>query len=157
GTSAPPLLEAGSDGTPGAGTPSFLFTFDVGCSEGVFEIDTCCAAPANHLPFVAPLMTQVVVPDFTKGVITVTGCICACDCLGDPVCDGVPDIFDVQAAVEVTFRGGIPEPDPNGLCPLARSDVDCDGATTVFDVVRIINVVFRNHDPAAEYCTPCEP
>jgi hypothetical protein len=151
------LLSAGSDGTPGSGIPSFLFTFDVGCSEGVFEIDTCCTAPANHLLFVEPLMTQIVVPDFIKGVVTVTGCICACDCLGDPVCDGVPDIFDVQTAVEVTFRGGSPAPDPNGLCPLARSDVDCDGAPTVLDVVRIINVVFRNHDPATEYCTPCGP
>ena len=66
-----PCLAAGSDGAPGSGTPSFLFTFDVTSVEGRFEIDTCCRAPSGHLVFVECGTTNPILPVFTKGVITI--------------------------------------------------------------------------------------
>ena len=142
---------------PGAGTPSFTFTFDVTCQGGAFEIDTCCTAPANHLLFVTPFMEQVIVPTFTKGVVTVTGCSCLCDCRADPICDGITNATDVTAVVDVAFRGTPPVPDPNGQCQYMTTDADCSGTTNVLDVVHFVNVAFRGGDPAIEFCYPCTP
>ena len=52
---------------------SFVLTVDVTSTSGIFEIDTTCTNPANHLMFVqdnAPTNTPIV-PQFTKGVISI--------------------------------------------------------------------------------------
>ncbi|HUU45737.1 MAG TPA: hypothetical protein VM118_08385 [Acidobacteriota bacterium] len=69
-----PYMAPGSDGVPGVGTPSFLFTFDVTSVDGFFEIDTCCVAPGNHILFVEGGTNNCIVPTFTKGTITVGQC-----------------------------------------------------------------------------------
>lgn len=70
------MLEAGSDGEPGLGSPSLILTFGIPHSQGTFEIDTTCVSPANHLIYIDGLdtwNTVPIVPSFTKGVITVNG------------------------------------------------------------------------------------
>ena len=88
------------------------------------------------------------IPDECEG-------LCACDCFGDPVCNGVVNVFDVVAAVDIAFRNGDDIPDPNVLCPRTTTDVTCDGVTNVFDVVAFVDVAFRNGDAAVVYCDPC--
>ena len=86
--------------------------------------------------------------------------VCSCPCHGDPICDGVPNLQDVVATVNVAFRGYPSVFDPQ--CPRERTDVgggpqgSCDGVTTVLDVVRMVNVAFRGYDPATEFCDPCQ-
>ena len=82
---------------------------------------------------------------------------CACDCFGDPMCDGVASILDVVRAVDVAFRGGAPYFDPDPACPLETTDVTCDGVTTILDVVRMVDVAFRGGDAEVLYCDPCAP
>jgi hypothetical protein len=62
-------LDPGTE-VPGTDTPSLLLRFEVNDVEGIFEIDTCCITPVNHLSFV-DRNSALVVPSFTKGVITV--------------------------------------------------------------------------------------
>ena len=57
-------LPAGDDGA----TPQIVMTVDIGNNHGVFEIDTTCTSPSNHLYFATPTK---ILPAFTKGVITV--------------------------------------------------------------------------------------
>jgi len=83
------------------------------------------------------------------------GDACACDCFGDPQCDGTVNVFDVVLATGVAFRSEAPIPDPNPQCPLLTTDVDCSGATNVFDVVRFVDVAFRNGDIGDAFCNPC--
>jgi hypothetical protein len=66
-----PCLAVGSDGVPPGGTPSLVFTFDVTNTDGIFEIDTTCVTPDNHLLYVDCATSDPLVPTFTKGVITV--------------------------------------------------------------------------------------
>lgn len=80
---------------------------------------------------------------------------CECDCHADPQCEGVTDILDVVALINVAFRGAAPIPDPNPLCPIETTDVNCNGTTDVLDVVRMVNVAFRGASPATEFCNPC--
>lgn len=81
---------------------------------------------------------------------------CACDCHGNPVCDGaICDVLDVVSAVTVAFRNGAALPDPNANCPYEKTDVDCSTFTDVIDVVKIVTVAFRNGNPATEFCNPC--
>ncbi len=54
----------------GTTNASFLFTFDVTAVDGLFEIDTMCARPQNHLSYVDENV-EVVTPSFTPSVITV--------------------------------------------------------------------------------------
>jgi hypothetical protein len=61
-------LGSGSDGL----TPSLLITVDIGSSTGEFDVDTTCTAPSNHLLFVQDVINTPIVPEFTKGTITVT-------------------------------------------------------------------------------------
>ena len=82
---------------------------------------------------------------------------CACECHGDPQCDGVTNIFDVTHAVNIAFRGGDAILDSNVLCPLQTTDVDCNGVTNIFDVTRFVNVAFRGGDPTVDFCSPCAP
>lgn len=50
---------------------SLRLIFDVTTTQGVFEIDTSCANPANHLLFIEDVTNVGVIPDFTKGVFSV--------------------------------------------------------------------------------------
>jgi hypothetical protein len=73
---------------------------------------------------------------------------------GDPVPNGVTDIFDVIATIEVAFRGGDALLDT--ACPHApagRTDVDCNGVTDIIDVTLIIDVAFRGGTNG--FCNPC--
>lgn len=91
--------------------------------------------------------------------------LCACACHGDPhqpmanpdSCDGVADILDVAALVNIAFRNAAHIPDPLPICPFQRGDVDCSGTVTILDVVHLVNTAFRNADPAVEFCLPCAP
>jgi hypothetical protein len=83
----------------------------------------------------------------------IAGCSCTCPCHADPQCDGVTNVLDVVAAVNVAFRGASAVTDPN--CPFQQTDATCDGVTNVIDVVRFVNVAFRGGDVAAEFCDPC--
>jgi len=78
---------------------------------------------------------------------------CSCPGVGDPYADGVVDVFDVVAAVDVAFRSGAPS--AGQYCPYADTDVTCDATTNVFDVVAFVDVAFRSADPATAFCQPC--
>ena len=148
-------LPSGLDGFPGNGTPSLVLTFDVTSTPGVFEIDTCCIAPGSHLAFVDCSADTMLVPRFTKGVLTIGGgpAPCACACVADPRCDGTTDIIDVIAVINTAFRGGGATFDPG--CANSREDVDCNGHVDVADVGRVISVAIRGADPGTMYCSPC--
>lgn len=75
----------------------------------------------------------------------------SCKCHGDPVCDGVFDVLDVLATVNVAFRNGPPLID-SGCSWYAhqmhgRTDFDRSGATDIMDVARIVGIAFRGDDP----------
>lgn len=77
-----------------------------------------------------------------------------CPCHGDPICDGVLNVQDVVATIDVGFRADPAPIDPS--CPHnpgGRSDVNCSGATNVIDVVSMIDVVFRGG--VESFCEPC--
>ncbi|HUU46007.1 MAG TPA: hypothetical protein VM118_09755 [Acidobacteriota bacterium] len=80
---------------------------------------------------------------------------CACDCHGDPQCDGETSVLDVVQVVNIGFRGSPDIADPNAACPYVTTDVNCDGVTSVLDVVLLVNVAFRGGDRAAQFCNPC--
>jgi hypothetical protein len=107
-------MTAGSDGSPGAGTPSLVLTFDVNCAPGTFEIDTCCFTPGQHLRYYQCGTATPYTPSFTKSVITIDPAADVCVCNDRPAdvnCDGVVNVFDVTIVVDVAFRSA-PEPDP---------------------------------------------
>lgn len=89
--------------------------------------------------------------------VDASGPFCACDCHGDPQCDGATDVLDVVHTTDVAFRNGANMSDPNPVCPVVTTDTDCNGVTDIFDLVHIVNVAFRNEDPAANFCDPCTP
>lgn len=82
---------------------------------------------------------------------------CACQCLGDPSCNGVRDVVDVVQTINTAFRGAPANSDPGENCSAETTDLNCDDATSIVDVVRMVNVVFRGADPLAEICDPCAP
>ncbi len=85
-------------------------------------------------------------------------CECACDCHGDPACDGIRcDIVDVVSTIGVAFRSAPAIVDPNPLCPNESTDVNCSGTTDIVDVVKVVGVAFRSLSPATEFCAPCAP
>ncbi|MBI3872597.1 MAG: hypothetical protein HY304_05925 [candidate division Zixibacteria bacterium] len=84
-------LEPGAD-PPGTANASLRFRFNVTSTPGIFEIDTCCVTPANHLSFFDVYLTPIR-PEFTKGTIEIVDC------------DGVTDIADVIRMVNVAFGG----------------------------------------------------
>jgi hypothetical protein len=55
---------------------------------------------------------------------------------GDLNGDGVIDVFDVIASIDIVFSGA-PEPNPPELV-----DVNCDGVPDVFDVIYLIDYAF---------------
>lgn len=59
-------LPPGSDGAPRNGEPLITITFTANMNPGRFEIDTCVAAPANTVMFLAPGVHKVPLA-FTKG------------------------------------------------------------------------------------------
>jgi len=143
-------LRPGSDGTL-RDSAILRLGFTVSQTVGSFEIDTCCVRPANHLAYV-DLNTQLVVPTFTKGIITIS---CMCPCLHDPNCDGIStDIEDVVETINVAFRAKLQIVDPG--CARPRTDFDCNGVTDVVDAVRVSLVTFYGYDRATYYCAPCE-
>lgn len=104
-------LAAGSDGSPGSGTPSIMFTFGTNCYDGTFEIDTCCFL-TSHFRFNEGGTGAT----FTKGVITIDPGLQACTCNDRPVdvnCDGVVNILDVSTVTGVAFGGN---PEPSACC-----------------------------------------
>ncbi|HSH00465.1 MAG TPA: hypothetical protein VLB27_10465, partial [candidate division Zixibacteria bacterium] len=92
-----------------------------------------------------------------EAVVDASGPACACDTHGDPSGDGVVNVLDVVALINVAFRGGTDIPDPNSNCPVTTTDCDCSGLTNVIDAVRMVEVAFRGGDAAAEFCDPCAP
>lgn len=148
GEGEPNELEPGSD-PRSYGGGSIRFIVDIGPASGVFEIDTCCVKPANHLAFVTGYF-EMRVPGFTKGVITV-GCFCQCH--GDPQCDGLTDILDVVRTINTAFRG-VPEPVDQD-CTHSRTDVDASGVTDVLDVTKMIDVVLNDGQPEVNFTDPC--
>jgi len=66
-------LAAGTDGAPGAGTPSFTLYMTVNGTNGEFELDSTCVSPANVINFVQDNPTATLKPVFTIGTITIGG------------------------------------------------------------------------------------
>ncbi len=64
-----PALPVGTDGS----TPEMVLTVDVNGSNGIFEIDTTCTNPANHLVYAQDITSTKIIPSFTKGVIQISG------------------------------------------------------------------------------------
>lgn len=92
---------------------------------------------------------------FWYGAASSTTAPCACDCHGDPICNGDIDIFDMVKAADVIFRGGPDAVDPNVLCPVSDVDVNCDNVTDIIDMVILANIAFQGGDPNTLYCNPC--
>ncbi len=84
-------LPAGDDGVPGSGQPSIVIDIVANTIAGRFEIDTAMIAPANHIIFVLGqgVSSVGIVPEFTRGVITI---------LGDDVAIGTEDSLDTGSA-----------------------------------------------------------
>lgn len=91
----------------------------------------------------------------TDGICVPPNAACVCLCHADPVCDGVTNVQDVVAVVNVAFRGGNSEPDPSISCGVARYDLDCNTVVDIVDVVAIVNIAFRGGSPAHSVCEPC--
>lgn len=89
---------------------------------------------------------------------------CGCQCHADPAelpapdyCNGIINVQDVVAVVNIAFRGSVSAPDPSPTCPIQRADVNCSGFVNVQDVVAVVNVAFRGGEPATQFCDPCSP
>lgn len=67
----------GTDGLPGQGVPSIRMTIAANQYPGQFEIDTTFFTPSNHIGFLTdgPLGSPIewILPEFSKGIVTVTG------------------------------------------------------------------------------------
>jgi len=150
-----PCLAPGSDGTLETGTPSFLLTFDISTGVGDFVIDTACIVPANHLYFVTCGGENPVMPSFKAGTVTVAPCINACQCHGDPDCDGICTVADVVKLIDVAFRGAAGIADPAPYCGWTPTDVDGNEMTDVVDVIKMIDVTFRGANRSKAFCQTC--
>ena len=79
--------------------------------------------------------------------------VCDCACHGDPICDHLPDVFDVVNTIDVIFSGATNIIDPN--CPhVGRVDYNCDCSPDVFDVIYAIDYVFSGGPAPCDPCTP---
>ncbi|MEW5875206.1 MAG: hypothetical protein AB1752_08515 [Candidatus Zixiibacteriota bacterium] len=143
-----PTLPAGTDFPVGAGIPSFRLNVTVTETDGVFEIDTTCVTPANHLSY-NNMSGQQVVPTFTKGTITILPCVCPWQ--GDINADGFIDAVDLAKQINVTYFGQAETWDPS--CTSPRTDYDGDHLSSVNDLVRCIDHVFFG---GAGPVDPCE-
>ena len=144
-------LAPGSDPN-GSANASFLIVTGIAPQFGTFVIDTCCAAPANHLGYWNENAVRFD-PAFTSGTVTVR-CHHA-----DPVCDGEHNILDVVMVANRAYRAYEALNDPScaahGVTVDGLTDVNCDGVTDVMDHVRMVNVAFRGMDPLTQFCDPC--
>ncbi|MEW5873663.1 MAG: hypothetical protein AB1752_00600 [Candidatus Zixiibacteriota bacterium] len=98
-------LPAGSDGSPGTGTPSMSLALTANANVGSFEIDTTCVNPGQHLLFAHT--SGAVVPNFVKGTITVAP---PPPPAGDMDCDGDTDAVDLAILIDIVFFGAAPIP-----------------------------------------------
>lgn len=141
-----PALFAGSDGAPGGPTPSFLLTFDVTNTDGIFEIDTCCIGTSG-LVFVRDGTAQPIYPSFTKGVVTIgTGSCCVGPMRGDINGDGseLIDIADLVHLISFMFQGGPP--------PICDDEGNIDGLEGIdmSDLVMLIDYMFLGGAPPTD-------
>jgi hypothetical protein len=141
-----PTLAPGSDV---AG--SILLIADVTLAEGVFEVDTSCVNPDNHLMWIDHLTGNPLLPTFEKGYTTIAS-TCDCPKQGDINGDGVIDVFDVIDVIGIAFSGGTDPKDPD--CPTTRGDVDNNSVSDVFDVIYLIATAFSG---GANPVNPCGP
>lgn len=144
------VLAPGDDpGTTAADASLQIELTEIGPQPGIFEIDTACWLPANHIGYVLA-NGGFVSTSFTKGVIELR---CDCNCHADPFCDGQTNIQDVVRLIDVAFRGGTGV--AQTFCPRAAEDVNCDGVVNIQDVVTMIDVAFRGGDPNTLFCDAC--
>lgn len=74
---------------------------------------------------------------------------------GDPNGDGVTNVFDVVAIIDIAFRGADAIKDAS--CPhdpAGRTDLNCSGVTNILDVTLMIEVAFRGG--TQDFCNPCD-
>ncbi len=151
-----PSLHAGADPLV-RDSASLQLRFGASQTAGRFEIDTCCIQPWPHLLFAGD-PPGLVIPSFTKGIVTLVDCGCACH--DDPVCDDVHDILDVTATIARAFEAAPAVVDTvcTGQTLIAHdgpTDLDCSGATDIVDVIRMIGIAIRDEDPNLAACPSC--
>ncbi|HUU45787.1 MAG TPA: HYR domain-containing protein [Acidobacteriota bacterium] len=156
-----PFMAPGNDGLPGVGIPSFLFTFDVTGVDGLFEIDTCCVTPANHLQYVDGFYMPIT-PSFTKGVVTIGDtnhaptAVCVPPTIGTPpdLCEG-PSFdpamidggsFDIDTGDVITLGVFPAGPYPIGISDIWLVVTDNHGAA---DTCQTVLTVVDREDPVA--------
>ena len=141
----PTTLAAGSDGA----VPSLQILFTAPTTTGVFEIDTTCSTPNNHLAFIEPDTHGEIIPTFTKGTITVD---CDCPYQGDFDESGFLDAIDLNELINTLFFNG---PDPrDALCATTRADFDNSGFADALDLNGLIDHLFFSGEGP---CDPCNP
>ncbi len=126
-------------------------TFDVTANPGQFEFDTACfLLGQTRFEFVDDLGFSHA-DRFTKGVITITGCICPDqgDCNGD----GRVNSSDLTIMINHALRGQLPEPLRSIDCPLSTADWNCDGQVNIIDIGRAAGYIYRW--PRIPPCNPC--
>lgn len=130
--------------------PSLEISFTAPGTPGMFEIDTTCSNPANHLAFYEATTHGEITPSFTKGTITVA--LCDCPYQGDFDGDNVIDAIDLNDMINALFFGG---PDPQDIvCPTTRADFNNDNAADALDLNLLIeHMFFGGGGP----CDPCNP
>ena len=152
-------LPSGTDGVPPYGddwvnpdaSPSLKLRFDVSSVPGVFEIDSSCVG-TDGLRFASCYGHTIFTPEFTKGIITIVPC--ACQCHGDPVCDGIRNVMDVVAVIDEAF--GAKSPISDSECGRkTRGDLNCDCQVSIVDVVKMIDVAMRGKVPDSVLCDGC--
>ena len=116
-------------------------------TPGIFEVDTTCTDPANHLLYVNN-QWRLTLPTFTKGTIEIDTCLCLSQ--GDIDGNGVLDVFDLIEMLHVVFENGPPYQDPG--CPTTRVDYNNDRVFDVFDVIALIDGIFMNGAPPVNPC-----
>jgi hypothetical protein len=132
---------------------SIVLTVDVTADSGRFEIDTICVSHGHHLVYARNMAFGVVpiIPEFTKGVITITGCDCSYH--GD--LDGDEQITSLDQSLLINWvYMGIGPPPADATCPhVDRGDVNCDGQDDALDVAYMTDYLYMS-GPAP--CDPCE-
>ena len=147
-------MPSGSDGVPGTGTPSFVLTFDVTSTPGIFEIDTNCVTPANHLLTVEDYPLATYLPAFVKGIVTI-GTPCFCPHQADYDDNFVLDALDFNDMIDVLFFGATDPQDP--ACPTTRTDFNYDSFPDALDLNDMIDHLFFGGPPPCDPCNPIGP
>ncbi|MBI5869259.1 MAG: S8 family serine peptidase [candidate division Zixibacteria bacterium] len=116
---------------------------------GTVAVDTAWLGSSTRLRLVS-YFRDGYPNSFSSGTITVNPCDCSHQ--GDINNDGITDVFDIMALIDIAFAGAPPAPtDPT--CPVAtRADLNCDTTIDVFDVIYAITSTFSG-GPAP--CNPC--